>query len=117
MPPLSQQKLAEKRAAEHRQGRIERFKEAAKREEGWSDELIDGFQGSSAEELRTFIAKGTMVAIKFQQAIRTRKARREVEERRQAKAEKDAAEKARRDAEDAQARAAAGSNLGKQHVA
>ena len=103
---LSPEGAAKERAEEHRAARAEMYKEQAKKEGGWADELFEGWEGGSTEGLVQFIAKGNAVAVKFQNKIRAKIARRQVNEKRAEQAKLDAEAKARRDADEETARIA-----------
>ena len=103
---LSPEGIAAARAEEHRASRAEMYKEQAKKEGGWADELFEGWEGGSTEGLVAFIAKGNQVAVKFQGKIRQKIARRQVNEKRAEQARLDAEAKAQRDADDEAARIA-----------
>lgn len=103
--PLSAAAAAAARAEAHKARRIEEVRQTALRE-GWAAELLDQWPGGDRKSLVQFLDKGNTVAIRFQSAIRAKKARKEVGERlKVARAKR--AEDERQAQEEAEARAAA----------
>ena len=74
---ISAAAAAAARADAHKTQRVEEVKAAAIKE-GWAPELIEGWPGGDRVSLVRWLAKGNEVAIKFQSAIRAKRARNKV---------------------------------------